>query len=60
MGADPDHATAVGISSGTYMSMQLLIVHSDWLHGAGLTLGGSYATNEFLKKISDIFIDNLK
>jgi len=60
MGADPDLTTAVGISSGTYMAMQMLVVHSDWMHGAGLLLGGSYGTNEFLKKVSDIFTENLK
>ena len=58
MGADPKLTTATGISSGSSMAMQLLVAHSDWMYGAALPVGGSYATNEYIKKINDVFLDN--
>ena len=59
MGADPKLTTVTGISSGSAMAMQLLVAHSDWIYGAALPIGqGSYATNEYIKKVNDVFLDN--
>ena len=60
MGADPKLTTVTGISSGSTMAMQLLVAHSDWIYGAALPVGGSYATNEYLKKVNDVYLDNVR
>lgn len=60
MGVDPKKVISSGLSNGSSMAMQLLVVHSDIFAGAQLEVGGSFATNKFLNKVSDKIFTNLK
>ena len=42
LAADPDSVIIGGFSSGSYMSHQMHVVHSETIKGAGLMNGGAY------------------
>ena len=44
MGVDSRKVTVSGISGGSFMAMQLIVIASDWISGADLEIGGSFAT----------------
>ena len=47
LGARSDTVTVSGMSSGSFMSMNLHVTMSDTIKGAGLMFGGSYWTPGF-------------
>ena len=53
MGGDLDSVTLSGISSGSWMSTNLHVVHSDLIKGVALLNGGPYA-NDF-KRMETLF-----
>jgi len=42
MGAEPGSVTVSGVDGGSYSAMQLHVIYSDTINGAGLILGGPY------------------
>ena len=57
MAINPQKVTVSGISGGSYMAMQLLVIGSDWVSGANLEIGGSFGTvsNDLYNKYPNDF-----
>ena len=47
MNIDSDHITIAGYSSGSFMSSNAEVIHSDQFKGAGLLAGGVYGVGPF-------------
>ena len=44
MGISEGGVTITGIDGGSFMAMQLHVIYSSWIQGAGLMLGGGYGS----------------